>query len=368
MPSRHAAIVTLIVLAACATPAASETPLSAEPARSVAISPSEPTSPSPTSSSSPSPAPAPVAWSQIDAGGPAAREDHTWTLDPSSRTAYLFGGRDGSTVFGDLWAFDLASDTWSELTVTTPSPAARFGHEAAWVDGVGLVVVFGQAGSTFFNDLWAFDPAAGAWRQLPAGGAVPVARYGSCAAVGPDGRLWISHGFTSDGTRFADTLAYDFGSGAWTDETPDGDHPVVRCLHGCWWTDGGTFRLYGGQTTGVTALGDLWELTVAGTPAWARVEGELPPERNLSARARLDGATAVFGGQAIDGSFLNDLFLVTDDAGPITPIPPIGPVPDPRAGAELVRDADAHRLLLFGGRGSEGALGDLWQLANPPGG
>ena len=79
-------------------------------------------------------------------------------------------------------------------------PAARFGHEAVWVDGIGLVVFAGQNGPNFFNDLWAYEPASATWRQLPSNGAVPVPRYGTCAAVGPDGRLWISHGFTADGT------------------------------------------------------------------------------------------------------------------------------------------------------------------------
>ena len=76
----------------------------------------------------------------------------------------------------------------------------------------------------FFDDIWAYDPAAEAWRELPSLGDVPPARYGSCASLGPDGRLWISHGFTDSG-RFDDTRAYDFATGEWTDETPDGDLP-----------------------------------------------------------------------------------------------------------------------------------------------
>jgi hypothetical protein len=367
MPPRAIQILILgLVFAAggCASPSTTPTPGdSADP--SVAPSVADPVSPTEAPSPSPRPSPAPTTWSELSAAGPAAREDHTWTVDPSSQTAYLFGGRDGSVVFGDLWAFDFASDTWSEVPVAGSAPAARFGHEAAWVDGIGLVIVFGQAGATFFNDLWAFDPESAAWRQLPAGGAVPVARYGSCAAIGPDGRLWISHGFTSDGVRFADTVAFDFAAGDWTDETPAGDVPVVRCLHGCWWTDDGRLRLYGGQTTGVTALGDLWELTIEDVPAWTSIGADLPPERNLWARARLDGATAVFGGQAIDGSFLNDLFLVPDGDGPITPITPGGTPPDGRSGAELVLDAERDRLVLFGGRDAAGARGDLWQVTNP---
>ncbi|MGH2401560.1 MAG: Kelch repeat-containing protein, partial [Candidatus Limnocylindria bacterium] len=298
-----------IVLGACSTPGAtvSPPPVSIRPsATEEATATPVPTSPA---IATPTPTPAPLAWTQLDVDGPPAREDHTWTLVPGGEIAYLFGGRDGSTVFDDTWAFDLNAHTWTRLE--PPSrPAARFGHEAAWVDGVGLVVFAGQAdASTFFNDLWAYEPTADAWTELPATGAQPTARYGSCASVGPDGRLWISHGFTEDGARFSDTRAYDFATSTWTDETPDGPRPVERCLHGCWWTDDGALALYAGQTTGVTALDDRWLLADG---RWSLVEGALPPARNLYARARLDGATLVFGGQALDGSFHDDLWLLTD--------------------------------------------------------
>ena len=156
--------------------------------------------------------------------GPSAREDHTWTVDGDGTTAYLFGGRDGGDISNELWSFDLRSDTWTIAAPSGPAPDARFGHTATWVPDVGLVIWSGQAGSSFFNDIWAYDPTTGAWRELPSLGDVPPARYGSCASLGPDGRLWISHGFTDTG-RFDDTRAYDFATGEWTDETPDGDLP-----------------------------------------------------------------------------------------------------------------------------------------------
>ena len=309
-----------------------------------------------------SPPPAPLAWSQLDASGPAAREDHTWTVEPDSGVAYLFGGRDGATIFADTWAYELATDTWTQLAPDA-SPPGRFGHEAVWAEGIGLVIFAGQAGSTFFGDLWAYEPDANAWRELPASGALPTPRYGSCAGLGPDGRLWISHGFTQDQVRFFDTRAYDFDANAWTDETPaDGGWPVERCLHGCWWTDGGELALYAGQTTGTTALDDRWTLA-GGT--WAQVEGSVPPARNLYARARHDGATIVFGGQANDASYLGDLWLLADDSADATLIEPVGDGPRPvgRAGAELIVDAERGRALLFGGRTEGGALDDLWALA-----
>ena len=355
----RAALALALVLAGCsATPSTSGSAVTS--ASAAATEPSSPSAAPSNDAASPSATaePQPLAWARLDAAGPPPREDHTWTVAGDGRTALLFGGRDGATAFGDLWAYDLEADAWSELA-PAPGPAARFGHEATWVDDVGLVVFAGQAGTTFFNDLWAYDPGADAWTELPGSGDVPVSRYGTCAAIGPDGRLWISHGFTSDGVRFSDTRAYDFGAGTWTDETPDGARPVERCLHGCWWTDDGALVLYAGQTTGTLALGDRWSLADG---SWSEAGGALPPVRNLYARARVDGATLVFGGQTLDTSYLDDLWLLADAGGDAVALEPAGDAPPGRAGAEMVTDPASGRMLLFGGRDANGARDDLWAL------
>jgi hypothetical protein len=347
----------VLLLGGCASPSIGPSGLG---------SPTGTAEPTPVATASPSIGPATPAWHELTPSGgpPPAREDHTWTMTADAPTAYLFGGRTSDGVaLGDLWAYDLSTNAWT--LISEDGPPARFGHNAAWVEGVGLVIFAGQAGGTFFNDLWAFDPAASTWNQLPASGAVPVPRYGSCAAIGPDGRLWISHGFTEAGQRFADTRAYDFSTHAWTDETPAAEAPIQRCLHACWWTDDGRFALYAGQTTGTNSLGDLWWLTVGerpGTNTWMdqMPEAGLPPPRNLYAAARLGSGTLVVGGQALDGAALNDAWWLSDD-GHATLIPTEGPPPG-RWGADLVVDPGLGRVLLFGGRDGDGAMNDLWEV------
>lgn len=354
----RATLVLVVSLVVACTPSAS-----AEPSIGQSVTPSAAASASPEASERP------LGWRELPATGvsPPPREDHTWTIDGAGETAYLFGGRDdasGHGSYADLWAYDLATDTWQQLS---GGPPARFGHNAAWVPGVGLVIFAGQ-GAAFFNDLWAYDPQADSWRVLPANGAAPVPRYGSCAALGPDGRLWISHGFTSEGSRFADTRAYDFTIETWTNETPVGAAPVERCLHGCWWTSSGRFALYGGQTTGVTSLGDRWELTVGprpGTNAWQEVDQELDPPaaRNLFAPTRWgEGETLVFGGQTLDGTYLADTWAL-NDRGTHSQLPFMGP--SPRSGAELVADSERGRVLMFGGKAGASVFGDLWELTFP---
>ena len=368
MPRHATAILLALIVAACSSASESISPTRPESqapppntaSPTVLPTDSPPTMPPTTRPISLAPS-VETAWRELDIVGPSAREDDTWTVDPSKRTAYLFGGRDGGKVRRDLWAFDLATNTWRELDPVGRGPAARFGHEAVWVDGVGVVVWAGQAGPTeFFDDLWAYDPTTNAWDRLPNDGARPVARYGSCSAVGQDGRLWISHGFTEDGVRFSDTRAYDFTTGRWSDETPDGDQPVVRCLHACWLTAGGDLALYAGQTTGVRALGDFWALE-DGT--WTRIEGDLPPDRNLPAITRHDDDAIVYGGLGLDGDYLRDVYRVDGTTLAFEAIRPDGPRPSRRAGATLIDDPGNNRVLLFGGRNERKALADLWALS-----
>jgi hypothetical protein len=366
----------MLVLTACASPVGTPSPdptqsPSAIPTDSAAGSPAATEQPalSPTISAEPT-APAEPAWRQLEPSGeaPAAREDGTWTEQRGTRTAFLFGGRDGDAILDDLWSYDLDSDQWTRLAPEGQAPPARFGHEAVWVDGVGVVVFAGQAGpTTFYGDLWAYDADANRWRRLPGDGAAPIPRYGSCAALGPDGRLWISHGFTEDGTRFADTRAYDFAAERWTDETPDGRAPVNRCLHGCWWSDDGQLILYAGQTTGVAALGDLWSLGSAGTAAasWTKHDGDLPPERNLYAFTRHGDSIVVVGGGGPDREFLDDAFTIDDATLVADPLQPSGTKPPGRAGGMLIDDPGRGRAILFGGKSSDGALADLWELSLP---
>jgi hypothetical protein len=314
-----------------------------------------------TESSVPSvtPSVAPLGWAQLASAGPSTREDHTWTVDETGGSAWLFGGRDGDAVFDDLWRYDLGTDAWEAVEPPGERPAARFGHAAVWLPGTGLVVWSGQAGTTFFDDLWGFDPGSGAWRALPSSGDVPPARYGSCLAMGPDGRLWISHGFTADAGRFSDTRAWEPGTGAWTDETPSGDVPVVRCLHDCLWTPDGRLVVYAGQTTGVAAIGDLWTLEAT---AWSRAPEPEPTPRALYALAQAGEMAWVFGGGDSDRVPLGDLWRLSLGTLEWEPVEPGGDGPAARTGGTLIADEANDRLLLWGGRDTSTTFDDLWSV------
>jgi N-acetylneuraminic acid mutarotase len=305
-------------------------------------------------------------WRKITpAGGPAGREDHTWTVDADGRFAYLFGGRDGGREFGDLWRYDLAKDKWKRISPKGKKPQPRFGHNAVWVDDLGMVVFAGQLGDDFFDDLWVFDPGKNRWRELPAKGQVPKQRYGSCMVVGPDGRLWISHGFTTSG-RFDDTRAYNLKTQRWAVITPDGKKPGERCLHECFTSLAGDLVLYGGQDDGNFALGDLWSMGKDRT--WTQHDDPQAKWRRLYGVTEAGAYAYVFGGAGEDNAELADLWRVDRETLEFTRLRVEGNHPSARFASTLITDAERGRLVLFGGQAANGAKSDVWELVEtaPP--
>lgn len=160
-------------------------------------------------------------WEQLSASGPGARVNHA--IGVVGEQVVLFGGNnstDGASYapLGDTWTLDLASGAWSELT-TTNAPDARLFHAYAsdestlWVYG-GTASFFGP----FLGDLHALDVATGAWTELHAGGAgAPAPRFwGNLVhdAAGDRLLLWAGH----DDTNLGNTnqlWAFDLSANTW---------------------------------------------------------------------------------------------------------------------------------------------------------
>ena len=137
-------------------------------------------------------------WTEVSAmGGPSPRARHAMALDPQRSRSLLFGGRTRAadsgpySLFDDVWAFDFAKKTWSEIATTGTGPTAR-ANAAAAVAGDRLLVFGGStdpSGLTFTptNDTYALDLATNAWTKLATVGTPPPARLFHSLAVDPSG-------------------------------------------------------------------------------------------------------------------------------------------------------------------------------------
>jgi N-acetylneuraminic acid mutarotase len=118
-----------------------------------------------------------------------------------SESVYLFGGCSsgfGPCPQGDLWSFDLKSNTWTELVPTGPAPSARENPALVVEPRTGGLILFGGNAGGPVNDLWKYDPAANTWNEITLAG--PSARKSHDAVYdAAHNRLFLFGGSTANG-------------------------------------------------------------------------------------------------------------------------------------------------------------------------
>jgi N-acetylneuraminic acid mutarotase len=244
-------------------------------------------------------------WTKISGQGLTDRSNHAGAV--IGDTWFVFGGNSASSgasfvPLDDTWAFDLATDSWTEID-TTAAPPSRLYHAAA-SDGDRLFVYGGgDEGAflgSFFRDLWAFDPADGSWTELHDGsGNAPAARIWANLEFDKAGSRLILFGGHDDGTlgNNNELWSFDLDSLKWKRlakgdvynapqndvcdfpadfTTIDEDAPERRDAAAST-VAGGEMILFGGKTD-CGNVNDVWTLNFA-SETWTNVaratEGEV---------------------------------------------------------------------------------------------
>lgn len=95
-------------------------------------------------------------WEQIQYASPAPPRRTGHVLVSHQGKLYLFGGTDGNYHYNDTWAFDMATNTWTELSCIGYIPVPREGHAAAIVDDVMYIFGGRDVNGKDLGDLAAF--------------------------------------------------------------------------------------------------------------------------------------------------------------------------------------------------------------------
>jgi Galactose oxidase, central domain/FlgD Ig-like domain len=309
------------------------------------------------------------AWVNLTPGAgpaPSARRNASAILDPVENRMVIFAGTTAGTasVLNDVWAFDLDTNTWSNLTppVGPPAPAPRL-FPASIYDphGYRMITWSGQASGVFFNDVWAFDLATNTWSKFTPTGGPPNVRYGVGYTFDPIARDLVTFaGFTNLG-RFDDVWRFNDQAVTWTDASP-GAGPGERCLHSaCYDAVGHRMIMFAGQNN-FGPLDDLWMLDL-NADTWTELTPSPKPSGRYFTALVYDAANrraTLFGGQtstvATNESWVFDLWT-----NEWTQLAPTGTPPTARFGSAGIYDGANDRMIVFGG--NDGAVkNDVWAL------
>lgn len=301
-----------------------------------------------------------AAWSRVDAaGGPGARARASAVLDPSRDRMLVFGGRrplggGRYELFGDLWALDLETLSWSEVPVAGDAPEGRANATLVLDAARDRLVLFGGNlsgdGASFrpMNDTWAFDLASGGWQQIASGGTAPDRRLFHAAAVTADGSRMIvvgggdANAFT--GPFLDDAWSLDLASDSWSAIAVSGERPLARISAQLVASGDGVVLIFGHDDGVLGNTNDVWRLDpAAGTWSLLAPGDELSnldvgfcdfppdfttqdldrPERRQAFGVGVDGegGALVFGGKS-DCGLVNDVWRLDLASGGWEPLRP----------------------------------------------
>jgi hypothetical protein len=318
-----------------------------------------------------------AAWTPLAPTGPlpGARYGHTSIYDPLRDRMVVFGGYnvDGSGYLNDVWALSLAeTPAWTQLTSTDTPPSTRCQHSAIYDPVRDRMVVFGGhgtglSGAVRLNDVWALSlGGVPAWTQLMPTGAPPCMRENHSAVYDPvRDRMVLFGGWSPEERDLNDVWELSLaGTPVWTELTPTGTPPSPRYNHSAIYDAAGDrMVVFGGSN-----LNDVWELSLAGTPAWTQLTPTgTPPSGRYVHSAIYDparGCMVVFGGYG--SGFLNDVWELSLAGTPAwTLLAPTGTPPCARRSHSAVCDPVRDRMVVFGGYGSiyPYDLDDVWALS-----
>lgn len=312
-------------------------------------------------------------WAELAPVGdiPPARAEHAVAYDSGNASVVLFGGwdKDGIT-FNDTWEFDSTLDTWVQVPPGETLPAARAQHQMVYDPTTRQVILFGGVLKEYgpqLNDTWAYDPATQIWTELKPEGSVPSLRSSFAMAYDSDNERVILFGGWSNDTsaHLNDTWAYDPATNTWNNLEPVGDVPSMRGSHSMAYDPvQKKIVLFGGMDADAY-LNDTWVYDFA-TNTWTGITpvADVPTMRS-GHRMTYDptsGTIVLFGGW--DGTaYFDDTWSFDVATSTWTDLSPVGNVPMARDSHSFIYDAATQELVLFGGFVGAADVGnDTWSF------
>ncbi|TPW10420.1 MAG: hypothetical protein FD129_1915, partial [bacterium] len=287
----------------------------------------------------------------------------------------VFGGQDnGFTPTGAVSAMTFSgTPAWSTITPAGTSPGTRFEHTAIY-DPVGdRMIAFAGLDSLVENDVWELKfSGTPTWAQIPPGGIVPRALEHAAIYDPVRQRMLVFGGSrTEENTTLRDdTWGLSLsGPAAWTILAPTGTPPTHLYGHSAIYDRvRDQMVVFGGLDSTLTPHNQVRALSLSGTPAWnALTPTGTPPPARYDHTAIYDPVRdrmVVYGGINSVFAPIGDVWTLSLSGTPAwTAITPTGTPPSPRGSHSAIYDPVRDRMVVFGGTDNQ-----VWalSLSGPP--
>lgn len=199
-----------------------------------------------------------LAWRNLTPGArPRARYGSASVYDPQTRSLVQFAGfTEEARRFQDTQRFSLSNNQWTDLAPAGALPQIRCLLTAAYDPNGKRMIVYGGQRNGPLDDLWAFDFAARTWTELtPA--TRPSGRFFASSFVDRSNRFVLFGGSTNSGNS-NETWSFNFVSRQWNQVNAANPPTRRNGMMGAYIEDEDRFLIFGGN--GDDLLNDVWVL------------------------------------------------------------------------------------------------------------
>ena len=323
-------------------------------------------------------------WRELPATGPQpqARAGHAMAYDTQQRRVWLFGGTSPGPDLADTWSLDPGTATWQRVAEDR-APAARSGAVLVYDRRASRLVLHGgwESGPNRYpRDTWTLSElgAAPRWSRAEPQSEAPQARYFGVGTYDPLGRRMLVFGGGVGATALKDVAQLRLRGNrlAWRGLAPRTaltarDQAAVGYVAR---TD--NLFAFGGFGSGAfpgrldagTHLADTWRLRRG---RWRNVTARaVPLHREAAAVATDEAGSRLFMIGGLEGDDeLADVWVAglrgrTPRWRQLCTPTSCGAGPQARWGGNAAYDPDHDRVVVFGGRRTDGtSFGDVWALS-----
>ena len=301
--------------------------------------------------------------STLSTTSPSARAFHSMAYDAESNRVIMFGGGLVVGQSAETWAYDFDSNTWSDRNPTV-RPPARDSFGMAYDAESDRIVIFGGfdgANLGGFGDTWAYNYSSNTWTNMNPTTA-PSARFGHCIAYdATSDQIIVVGGHFQTQTvgpiLYRETWAYNYNLNRWTNVTGPGGPSKSNWCALAYDADSAEVVLFGGQGGGISD--ETWAYNYSSN-TWTNLNPDPKPSArwfHAMAYDSLSDRTVLFGGES--GQHLTDTWSYNLNTNTWTNTNPAAH-PSGRSGLPMAYDAKSDRLVLFGGDLSGALSNETW--------
>jgi N-acetylneuraminic acid mutarotase len=311
-------------------------------------------------------------WVKLNPSGmPSRRANPSMVYDSRTGRVLMFGGMTGASYLNETWAYDPHANTWTNLHPSGTLPSGRAYQSMAYDSDTGLVIMFGGMNDNGVdglpNDTWAYDPHANTWTNLHPSGTLPPGRAYHSMIYDPSVHRVIMFGGDGLGMAFFnDTWAYDPAANTWTELSPSGSLPSARAWQSMVYVPSTHQAIMFGGGERFDLVNDTWAYDPAAN-IWTELSpsGSLPSARanQLMAYDSDTGKVIMFGGNdSFIDDLLNDIWVYDPVANTWSDLHPSVSPPSGRDGYWMAYDPSMGEVIMFEGHSAmgDGGPNDIW--------